>query len=113
MAGRPRRHRASSTSTATSISTSAGTASNSTQIRWVNESLLLKPRPQDVPANDWPTYVLNDATVYRKDGKTLANPLLLPLEGSVVIRGRIEADDNVLSNRKSSAARDCPPGVRC
>ncbi len=100
MASRPRRHRASSTSTTASTSTGAAGITNY-RIRWINESSLLKPRPQDVSANDWPTYVLSDATIYRQDGKTLANPLLLPLEGSVVIRGRLEYDESVLSNCKS------------
>lgn len=67
----------------------------------MKESSLLKPRPPKVSTNDWPSYVLSDATIYRSDGKTLANPLLVQLEGSLVVRGCAEVDDaNLFSNRK-------------
>ena len=69
----------------------------------MKESTVLRPRPEDIPDDDWPGYVLNDATIYRKDGKTLANPLLLSLEGSLVVRGQLEIDEpKLLPNRKSS-----------
>ena len=69
----------------------------------MKELAVLRPRPEDIPDDDWPGYVLNDATIYRKDGKTLANPLLLSLEGNLVVRGQLEIDDpDLLPNRKSS-----------
>jgi hypothetical protein len=93
MAGRPRRRRASSASTAEPIDHS--------QIRWKKESSVLKPAPRDISDNDWPCYVLKDATVYRKDGKTLANPLLVHLEGPLVVRGILEvAEDEQMHNCK-------------
>ncbi|KAK4148076.1 uncharacterized protein C8A04DRAFT_8602 [Dichotomopilus funicola] len=61
--------------------------------RWIKEQTVLKPAPQDVPDSDWPCYVLRDATIYRKDGETLANPLLVHLEGPLVIRGIFDVDD--------------------
>ncbi len=68
----------------------------------MKESAVLLPRPEDVPDDDWPGYVLNDATVYRKDGKTPANPLLLSLEGNLVVRGQLEVDDpDCIANGKS------------
>lgn len=87
MAGRPRRRRASNSTVATV---------DDSQIRWAKESSILKPSPRDVPDNDWPCYVLTDATIYRKDGKTLANPLLVHLQGPLVIRGLLEVDDDDL-----------------
>jgi hypothetical protein len=89
MAGRPRRRRSSS---ASSIETG-----HSSQIRYWKESRILKPASRDVPDVDWPIYVLTDATIYRKDGKTLANPLLVNVQGPMVVRGfleEIEDDDD-------------------
>jgi len=106
MAGRPRRRRASSTST-------VGTAANS-QTRYIKESSILKPRPSNVSTNDWPEYVLTDATIYRKDGKTLANPLLVQLEGSLVVRGHVEFNDpNLLPNCKPKTCLLHSPATRC
>jgi hypothetical protein len=45
---------------------------------------------EGIPDNDWPCYVLTDATIYLKDGKTLANPLLVYVHGLMVVRGFLE-----------------------
>ncbi|GAB1315041.1 hypothetical protein MFIFM68171_05251 [Madurella fahalii] len=87
MAGRPRRRRASNSTVATV---------DDSQVRWAKESSILKPSPRGIPDNDWPCYVLTDATIYRKDGKTLANPLLVHVQGPLVIRGLLEVDDDEL-----------------
>jgi hypothetical protein len=54
----------------------------------------VKPMEEEIRAfsssNKWPCYVLTDATVYLKDGKRPANPLL-PNQPWVV-RGRLEVD---------------------
>ena len=94
MAGRPRRRRASSASKA---------ADDPAQIRWVKESSVLNPTPRDMPDNDWPCYVLSDATIYRKDGRTVANPLLVHAQGPLIVRGLLEVDeDKLVPNRKLS-----------
>jgi len=84
MAGRHRRK--ISNSTVATIDTS--------QTRWLKESDIVKPMPEDIRgvanSNKWPCYVLTDATVYLKDGKRLANPLL-PNQPWVV-RGKLEVD---------------------
>ncbi|AEO56936.1 hypothetical protein MYCTH_2302469 [Thermothelomyces thermophilus ATCC 42464] len=98
MAGRPRRRRASSTSTTAPL--------DHPQIRWTKESLVLKPAPQHVPDSEWPCYVLTDATIYRSDGKTLANPLLVHLEGPLIVRGLLEVDeDKLVPNLVRSSVR--------
>ncbi|KAL2152554.1 hypothetical protein VTH82DRAFT_5738 [Thermothelomyces myriococcoides] len=98
MAGRPRRRRASSPSTTAPPEHS--------QIRWIKESSVLKPVPEDVPDSEWPCYVLTDATIYRSDGKTLANPLLVHLEGPLIIRGLLEVDeDKLVHNLVRSSVR--------
>ncbi|KAK3296892.1 uncharacterized protein B0H64DRAFT_113059 [Chaetomium fimeti] len=88
MAGRPRRRRASSTSTTAEL--------DRAQIRWAKESSVLRPTPRDMPDNDWPCYVLTDATIYRKDGRTVANPLLVHVQGSLIVRGLLEVDEDKL-----------------
>jgi hypothetical protein len=94
MAGRPRRRRASSTST--------GATTDPSQIRWTKESSILRPVSQDIrKSDDWPCYVLSDATIYRTDGKTLANPLLDYVHGLMVVRGFLEEPKKELAaNRK-------------
>ncbi|KAK4245850.1 hypothetical protein C7999DRAFT_15995 [Corynascus novoguineensis] len=88
MAGRPRRRRASSTSTTTPF--------DHPQIRWAKESSVLKPVPRDMPDSEWPCYVLSDATIYRNDGKTLANPLLAHVQEPLIVRGLLEVDEDKL-----------------
>lgn len=85
MAGRSRRRRASSASTTGVV--------GSSQTRWAQESAILKPKPQDSHSDSWDCYVLTDATIYRKDGKTLANPLFVDVEGPLIVRGFLEVDD--------------------
>lgn len=59
-----------------------------------------------MPEDDWPIYELIDATIYRKskDGKTLvlANPLLVHLEGPVIVQGHVEVEPKQLPNREYS-----------
>lgn len=91
MAGRPRKRRASSSTVATV---------DDSRIRWTKESSVLKPVPGDLPDCDWPCYVLTDATIYLKDGKTLANPLLVHVHGPLVVRGLLEADEDVVRENR-------------
>ncbi|KAK0727266.1 hypothetical protein B0T26DRAFT_640010 [Lasiosphaeria miniovina] len=77
-------------------------ASNSTvgsveeaQVRWTRESSILRPASLAVPYSNWPCYVLTDAVIYQKDGTTLANPLLVHVEGPMIIRGKLEIDDDL------------------
>lgn len=93
MAGRPRRRRASSSS--------AVAAADDSHIRWSKETSVLRPvSEEDIDDSNWPCYVLTDATVYKKDGKTLANPLLVQFEGPLIVRGFLEVQDHQLSNRE-------------
>ncbi|KAJ4302267.1 hypothetical protein N0V88_002404 [Collariella sp. IMI 366227] len=91
MAGRPRRRRASSSS--------AAAAADDSHIRWSKETSVLRPvSEEDIDDSDWPCYILTDATVYKKDGKTMANPLLVQFEGPLIVRGLLEVQDYQLSN---------------
>lgn len=84
MAGRHRRKVSNST---------VDTIDNS-RTRWLKETDILKPMPADIRtialSSEWPCFVLTDATVYLKDGKRPANPLL-PNQPWVV-RGKLEVD---------------------
>ncbi|KAK3897556.1 hypothetical protein C8A05DRAFT_38890 [Staphylotrichum tortipilum] len=97
MAGRSRLRRASSVSSVSSVSSaeSVDKPRRRRRRRWTKESAILKPRPVDGISDDWPCYVLTDAAIYRKDGITLANPLFVHLEGSVLVRGYLEGVDEV------------------
>ncbi|KAK0636216.1 hypothetical protein B0T17DRAFT_482119 [Bombardia bombarda] len=63
-------------------------------IRWTRELSLLKPKAADQPDDNWPVFVLTDAVIYRADGTTLANPLHTHLDGPMIIRGRLELDED-------------------
>ncbi|KAK3944171.1 hypothetical protein QBC46DRAFT_375569 [Diplogelasinospora grovesii] len=82
MAGRKRR---ASNSTVATV--------DDTHIRHQREASVLKPTSANEPDSEWPCYVLTDAVIYRKDGKTLANPLHVDLEGPMVVRGKLEVDE--------------------
>lgn len=92
MAGRRRR---TSNSTVATVDES--------HIRYNKETWVLKPTAPNTPDHEWPCYILTDAQIYRSDGETLANPLHVSLEGSMVIKGRLvvdQEDDEANLNRK-------------
>ncbi|KAM7223428.1 hypothetical protein V8F06_001305 [Rhypophila decipiens] len=66
---------------------------NKPHIQYAKETSILKPKPLGVSDSDWPCFVLTDATVYRRDGKTIANPLHCLLEGPMVIKGKLVIDE--------------------
>lgn len=61
-------------------------------VKCLNEQLVLKPASKDLHPDDWPIFVLNDAVVLSKSGKTFANLLQAELEGPFIVRGRLEVD---------------------
>ncbi|KAI0840024.1 hypothetical protein F5Y06DRAFT_263394 [Hypoxylon sp. FL0890] len=78
-----RRRRAPSNSTVATVDEAA--------IRYYKEESILKPVSGRVHPDDWPCFLLNDATIYHKDG-TLANLLHVDLEGPLVVRGKVEIE---------------------
>ncbi|CAK7204048.1 hypothetical protein SEUCBS139899_006799 [Sporothrix eucalyptigena] len=60
---------------------------------FVPESAVLKPKDPTAVEDDWPIFVLNDAIVYRPDGVTMANAILVAKEGPCTVRGRLEVED--------------------
>lgn len=60
---------------------------------WMDETRVLQPLSSNSEdSNDWPCFVLKDAVVLHKDGKRLANPLLIDTEGPFIVRGKLEVD---------------------
>lgn len=84
MAGRHRRK----------VSSSTVATVDDSPTRWLKETDILKPMSEEIrgadSSHEWPCFVLTDATVYLKDGKRPANPLL-PNQPWVV-RGKLEVD---------------------
>ncbi|KAI0016054.1 hypothetical protein F4780DRAFT_761163 [Xylariomycetidae sp. FL0641] len=81
MAGR--RRRAPSVSTVATVDEDA--------IKYYQETSVLKATDNQSNADDWPCFLLVDATVYHRDG-TIANLLHVDLEGPFIIRGRVEVE---------------------
>ncbi|RYO88052.1 hypothetical protein DL762_003937 [Monosporascus cannonballus] len=83
MVGRPRKQRAPSVSTVATVDDNA--------IRYLRESTVLKPAPASAHTDDWPCFLLVDATVYHRNG-SMANLLHVDLEGPLIVRGRLEVE---------------------
>ncbi|KAI0392614.1 hypothetical protein F5Y17DRAFT_435594 [Xylariaceae sp. FL0594] len=93
MAGRRRR--------ADSVSTVASSADEAV-VRHYQESSILKPVAPDSHSDDWPCFLLSDASVHRRDG-SLVNQLHVDLEGPFIVRGRLEVEKD---NEKYLVHRD-------
>ncbi|KAI1632049.1 hypothetical protein F4809DRAFT_629383 [Biscogniauxia mediterranea] len=78
-----RRRRGVSTSTVATVDDDA--------ILFYEENTILKPVSPRAHPDDWPCFLLADATVYHRDG-TIANLLHVDLEGPFIIRGRVEVE---------------------
>jgi hypothetical protein len=75
---------------------------DNSRTRWLPEIAILKPlklTKETEDSNTWPCFVLTDVTVFLKDGKRMANPLLP--DGPFVVRGRLDVDDKVKEQRKA------------
>ncbi|KAI0881060.1 uncharacterized protein GGS22DRAFT_75157 [Annulohypoxylon maeteangense] len=81
MAGR--RRRAPSNSTVATIDEAA--------IQYYQEETVLKTASSRAHPDDWPCFLLTDATIYHRNG-TLANLLHVDLEGPLIVRGRLEIE---------------------
>lgn len=94
MAGRRRR-----------VSNSTVATFDESHVRYVPENEILRPIDAgDEDYNEWWCFYLTEAVVLRKDGKTLANPLLVNSEGPFIIRGKLVI-------RKADRPCTCVPGV--
>ncbi|KAI8633051.1 hypothetical protein F5Y19DRAFT_286446 [Xylariaceae sp. FL1651] len=88
-----RKRRATSNSTVATV--------DQVGVRHYKETSILKPVSNNIHTDEWPTFLLADATVYRRDG-TLVNQLHVDLEGPFIIRGKLELEkdhESILVNR--------------
>ncbi|KAI0552156.1 hypothetical protein F4679DRAFT_592658 [Xylaria curta] len=97
MARRTRRAASSSASTPSTTSTD-----DHNSVRHYKEASILKPVSPSTHTDNWPCFLLSNATVHRHDG-SLANQLEVDLEGPFIIRGRLELEkdnERYLVNRQ-------------
>ncbi|KAI1648133.1 uncharacterized protein F4817DRAFT_73859 [Daldinia loculata] len=62
-----------------------------TALEYYREDSVLKPVSARAHTDDWPCFLLTNATIFHKDG-TLANLLHVDLEGPLIVRGKLEIE---------------------
>lgn len=103
MAGPGRRRRAPSTSTVETVDEAA--------LEYYQEETVIKPVSSRTHADDWPCFLLTDATVYHKNG-TLANLLHVDLEGPLIVRGKVEIEKDQEKFLVNRHIRDRSPRIQ-
>ncbi|XXG99766.1 hypothetical protein Hte_006107 [Hypoxylon texense] len=98
-----RRRRAPSNSTVATI--------DEATIQFYKEDSVLKPASTRIHTDDWPCFLLADATVYHQDG-TLANLLHVDLEGPFITRGRLEVEKDQEKYLVNRHMRDRSPWIQ-
>ncbi|KXJ92764.1 hypothetical protein Micbo1qcDRAFT_232469 [Microdochium bolleyi] len=93
----PRRKRALSNSTVATV--------DEATVPYFRESSVLKKVPPAVHNDDWPCFLLLDATIYDKHGQ-MASQLDVDLEGPFVIRGRLALDKDQESRLISRSGKN-------
>lgn len=69
--------------------------SKSQSLSYVKVESALRPLRPSVAedTNEWPCYMLTDATVYLKNGKEMANLLDATIKGPLTVIGKLEFED--------------------
>ncbi|OTA67427.1 hypothetical protein K449DRAFT_390146 [Hypoxylon sp. EC38] len=98
-----RRRRAPSNSTVATVDEAA--------IQYYKEDSILKPASSRAHPDDWPCFLLTDATIYHKDG-TLANLLHVDLEGPLIVRGKVEIEKDQEKFLVSRQIKDRSPRIQ-
>ncbi|OAA40325.1 hypothetical protein NOR_05886 [Metarhizium rileyi] len=98
MAGRRRR---ASTSSVETVDTS--------QIRWRQESSVVRSVEKGLPFDNWPVFELQDAIVLNKDGETIENALHVGHQGPFIVRGNLIIDDAAQRTRLIMRLRGATP----
>ncbi|KAI0133156.1 hypothetical protein F4776DRAFT_655075 [Hypoxylon sp. NC0597] len=98
-----RRRRVPSNSTVATVDEAA--------IRYYKEESILKPVSSRAHPDDWPCFLLTDATIYHKDG-TLANLLHVDLEGPLIVRGKVEIEKDQEKFLASRHIKDRSPRIQ-
>ncbi|PHH84019.1 hypothetical protein CDD83_2625 [Cordyceps sp. RAO-2017] len=74
-------------------STSSVESVDESQVRWRQETSVVRSVPKDLPSDDWPIFELRDAVVLHRDGQTVENALHVGIRGPYIVRGHLIIDD--------------------
>ncbi|KJZ74198.1 hypothetical protein HIM_06429 [Hirsutella minnesotensis 3608] len=74
-------------------STSSVESVDESQVRWLQETSVLRHVPKDLPNDNWPIFELRDAIVLNRDGETVENALHVGVRGPFTVRGTLIIDD--------------------
>ncbi|KAG8412763.1 hypothetical protein J3458_013203 [Metarhizium acridum] len=74
-------------------STSSVETVDGSQIRWRQETSVVRSVPKATSSDDWPIFELQDAIVLDKDGENIKNALHAGHEGPFIVRGNLIIDD--------------------
>ena len=76
------------------------------EVRWKQESSVVKSVPKHVEVNDYPIFELRDAEVYSSDGTRIVSALEAEIHGPLIVRGYL-----VIEDAKQKTHRLLPPAV--
>ncbi|KAG6010765.1 hypothetical protein E4U21_004153 [Claviceps maximensis] len=74
-------------------STSSVESERESDIRWRQESSVVRTVSKDQTPDDWPIFELANAVVLDKDGQSMENALLVGKRGPFIVRGHLIIDD--------------------
>ncbi|KAG6084630.1 hypothetical protein E4U15_001543 [Claviceps sp. LM218 group G6] len=78
-------------------------------IRWRQESSVVRTVSKDMTPNDWPIFELANAIVLDKHGQTMENALLVSKRGPFIVRGHLIIDDPSQNSHLIMRARPSTP----
>ncbi|KAG5969477.1 hypothetical protein E4U56_008304 [Claviceps arundinis] len=78
-------------------------------IRWRQESSVVRTVSKDMAPNDWPIFELANAIVLDKHGQTMENALLVSKRGPFIVRGHLIIDDPSQNSHLIMRARPSTP----
>ncbi|KAG6024578.1 hypothetical protein E4U40_003188 [Claviceps sp. LM458 group G5] len=78
-------------------------------IRWRQESSVVRTVSKDMTPNDWPIFELANAIVLDKHGQTMENALLVSKRGPFIVRGHLIIDDPSQKSHLIMRARPSTP----
>lgn len=77
---------------ASAIATESEAPAQPRRSMYLKESSILKPLADRIDPDDWPCFLLEDATVYKPDGRRLEKLLHASEDCPLTVRGRLKLD---------------------
>jgi hypothetical protein len=78
---------------------------DNSQIRWRQETSVVRSVPKGTLSDDWPIFELQDAAVFDKDGQTMVNALHVGHQGPFIVRGNLIIDDPAQRTHRMTSPR--------